>query len=329
MVPGGSVAQMIACQQMFGYVRTPMSVYAPGVLTERVREFTAGVDADYVAPDYRGFPRNLPAPTDDGLSTLEIRPHSRAKLEAVGKFSNAYSQALKNKGGTAYVDFFAGPGLLRDAVSKKLEWGTPQIPLQCPAPFNTVVLVEKDGGSSDALLSRVRTRARRGEHVVVINDSAEAAIDEVIRKVPNGAFALALVDPFRIEFSLDAVRRIATARRVDLILLFADGMDLKRNLDLAMAGDTAHAPRFNAAFGGDDWRGVVVAGEPVSRSAAKVIDLYKGKLRSIGFSHFGKPFVVKNSREVEVYQLLYATRADLGVRLWDECTRPQQMVFDF
>jgi three-Cys-motif partner protein len=300
------------------------------VVRERVREFTAGLDMAYEPPDHRGFPGNLLLPADDGLPILRIRPHSLAKLEAVGRFSNAYSTALKNSGHTAYVDLFAGPGLLRNAVSRKLAWGTPQIPLQCPVPFNTLVLVERDGESSDALLARVRVRARRGEHVVVINDAAEAAIDDVINKIPRGSFALALVDPFRIEFGLDAVRQMATAtgRRVDLILLFADGMDLKRNLDLAMAGAPAHAPRFNAAFGGLDWRGVVVAGEPASRSAGKLIRLYLEKLRSVGFTHFGEPFLVKNRREVEVYQLLYATRADLGVKIWNACTQQSQMVFE-
>jgi len=314
---------------MFGYVISPTYFYAPRVSGDRVREFTAQVDSAYVPPGTRRFPENLPKPEDDGLPVLEIRPHSLAKLRALGKFSNAFGTALKKVGRTAYVDFFAGPGLLRHEKSKELEWGSPQIPLQCPDPFGDVVLVERDGESADALLTRVRIRAKRGEHVVVINDAAESAIEDVISNIPKRSFALALVDPFRIEFRLDAIRQIAAARRFDLILLFADGMDLKRNLDLAMAGDRAHAPRFDAAFGGDDWRGVVVAGEPASRSAGKIIDLYVDKLRGAGFTHFGNPLVVRNSNEVEVYQLLYATRADLGVKIWNDCTEPAQLAFNF
>jgi three-Cys-motif partner protein len=300
----------------------------PAMRRARVREFTAAVDPKYVPPGHKGFPRDLPAPTHDGLPILDIRPHSLAKLEAIGGFSNGYSTALKNTGETAYVDLFAGPGLLRNAVSNQLVWGTPQIPLQCPAPFEDLVLVEKDGKCSDALLERVRLRARRGERVTVINDAAEAAIDDVITKIPRRSFVLTLVDPFRIEFSLEAIRRLARARRVDLILLFADGMDLKRNLDLAMAGDPAHAPRFDAAFGGADWRGLVIPGEPASRNAGRVKELYLNKLRGVGFTHFGKPFLVKNSRGPEVYQLLYATRAALGVRIWNACTQTPQMEFN-
>jgi three-Cys-motif partner protein len=298
------------------------------MLRTRIREFVADVDASYEPPDHKGFPGNLPAPTEDGLPILGIRPHSLAKLEAVARFSNAYSTALKNAGGRAYVDLFAGPGVLRNAVSKQLAWGTPQIPLQCPVPFDDLVLVERDTESADALTSRVRLRARRGEHVTVINDAAEAAIDDVITKIPRRSFALALVDPFRIEFSLDAVHRLVTARRVDLIMLFADGMDLKRNLELAMSGDPAHAPRFDSAFGGADWRDLVVRGEPAGRSAGKLRELYLERLRSVGFTHFGKPFLVKNSRGPEVYQLLYATRADLGVKIWNECTKSAQLEFE-
>jgi three-Cys-motif partner protein len=313
---------------MFGYVFSSPSFYAPQMSRARVREFIAKFDDSYKPPDHLGFPGNLPFPADDGLPILGIRPHSLAKLEAVGRFSNGYSTALKNSGGRAYVDFFAGPGLLRNEVSKQLAWGTPQIPLQCPVPFNDLVLVERDGESSDALIARARLRARRGEHVTVINDAAEAAVDEVISMIPQRSFALTLVDPFRIEFSLEAIRRLASARRIDLILLFADGMDLKRNLELAMAGDPAHAPRFDAALGGADWRAVVVSGEPAGRSAGKLRELYLRKLRSVGFTHFGKPFLVRNSRGPEVYQLLYATRADLGVKIWNECTQTAQMEFE-
>jgi three-Cys-motif partner protein len=294
----------------------------------RLRQFDAPIDAEYVPPAHKGFPGNLPSPADDGLPVLEIRRHSLAKLEAIGRFSNGYSTALKNTGHTAYVDLFAGPGLLRKAATKELVWGTPQIPLQCPVPFSAVVLVERDPDNSDALLERVRLRARRGERVTVINDAAEAAIDDVISMIPSHSFALTLIDPFRIEFSLDAIRKMATARRVDLILLFADGMDLKRNLELAIAGDPAHGPRFDSAFGGGEWRALVKAGEPPSRSAGKIKDLYVTKLRAFGFTHFGKPFLVHNSKGPEVYQLIYATRADLGVKIWNACTESPQMEFD-
>lgn len=294
-----------------------------------IREFMASVDPTYVPPDYRGFPGNLPSPPEDGLPVLEIRPHSLAKLDAVGRFSNAYSTALKNIGLTAYVDMFAGPGVLRLKGSNRLVCGTPEIAAQCPTQFGSLVFVERDTASSDSLLTRMYARAKRGEHVAVINDEAESAIGDVIDMIPRRAFALALVDPFRIEFSLDAVSRLARTRRVDLVLLFADGMDLKRNLDPALARDPAHAPRFDKAFGGGDWRDVVEVGESPSRSAAKLIELYLGKLRSIGFSHFGRPVVVRNRREVEVYQLLYATRAELGVRIWNDCTKKPQLGFDF
>lgn len=62
---------------------------------------------------------------------------------------------------------------------------------------------------------------------------------------------------------------------------------------------------------------------------AKLVDLYLRKLESIGFSHFGTPIVVKNRKELEVYQLLYATRADLGVQIWNDCTKKPQLAFDF
>ncbi len=295
----------------------------------KIVHFDAAWDPEYSPPSHRGFPDNLPQPALDGLPVLDIGEHSMVKLKAVGRFANAFSTALKNTDATAYLDLFAGPGLLRSRDNDQPLWGTPLIALQCPERFRKLVFVEMNPASAQALLKRAGQAARRGECVTVITALAEDAIPEVIAQLPPKSIVLTLVDPFRVEFSLNALRALTTARRVDLILLFADGMDLKRNLDLAMANDKAHAPRFDAAFGGADWRKVVVPHDPPGRSAARLRQLYVDRLKQLGFTHFGKDLPVKNSRGAELYVLLYASHVPLGAKLWDDCTRSSQTEFDF
>jgi three-Cys-motif partner protein len=282
------------------------------------------------APSFRGFPGNLPPPALDGLSTLTISPHTKEKLHAIARFCNAFSTALKKTAPTAYIDLFAGPGVLQLETSHDLVWGSPLLALQCPEPFKFLTYVEQNPERWAALCQRARRTACRGERVTVINGPAEGVLHEVLHHVPARSIAVTVVDPFRIEFSLAAVRTLAAGlQRLDLILLFAEGMDLRRNLSQVLAREGDHAGRYDAVFGGQEWRALVNLQEPPARNAGRLRDLYLHRLREVGFSRLGDPVTVKNTAGSQVYLLLYASRADLGVRLWNHCTRPDQMTFSF
>ncbi len=288
----------------------------------------APVDPGYVPTGHRGFPDNLDPPEPDGLPELEVKPHSLAKLRAVGGYSNAFTTALKKEGRpTAYLDLFAGPGLLRDKTTKELRWGTPQLALQCPARFVHMVLVERDATRAQALTLRVQKRARRGETVTVITDSAELCIAEVVLQVPRVAFALTIVDPFRLEVGAETLRELVVERRIDLIVLFPDGVDLKRNLDRALKGDPAHLPRFNAAFG-SNWHQEVDRWGSAGRDAARLQRLYLTQLGSLGLVHQGRPLQVRMTNGPEIYQLLFASRSGFAANLWNDCTKQPQMEFE-
>ena len=49
------------------------------MLGTRIRELVADVDASYEPPDHKGFPGNLPTPTEDGLPI----PEPSAQVEYV------------------------------------------------------------------------------------------------------------------------------------------------------------------------------------------------------------------------------------------------------
>ncbi len=294
------------------------------IVGERVRCFVAPSDESYRPPAFHGFPTTLPTVESDGLVTLKIRPHSLAKLEAVGRYCNAFARALKRRWATTYVDLYAGPGVL-ELEGGKLTWGSPMIALQCADPFNSLVLVEMQPQRANVLLQRARRIARRGEEVCIIQGEAEKTLDDVLRRIPVGSVALTLIDPFRLEFSLEAMATLAgSGKKMDLILLFAEGMDLRRNLQNAIRSAPG-SDRFDKVFGGPEWRDLVQPKNPPARNAVLLRKLYLDRLRRLGFDHLGREVVVKNSSNVPVYLLMYATRNPLGVRLWDSCTKSSQL----
>lgn len=291
-----------------------------------IRRFQADFDRSYQPPSYIGFPASLRAPADDGRPILKIKSHTAEKVRAVGKFLNAFSRIAEHHGPGVYVDLFAGPGILRLAESNHLLWGNALQALQCSSPFARLVFVERDSARCDALYTRARTVARRAEQVAVINGLAEDSIEAALNEIPNQSLVATLVDPFRLEFSLNAVTKLVRARRrLDLILLFAEGMDLTRNLRQAINGDVSHRRRFDSAFGGADWIQAVNLREPPSRNAGRLRALYLQRLREVGFSKTGNEIPIFNSLHRQVYVLLFASRSDLGIKLWNESTEGAQL----
>lgn len=283
----------------------------------------------FTVPPFRGFPANLARPESDGLPVLLIKSHTLEKQDRFARFCNAFSTALKKTAPTTYIDLFAGPGVLQLDRNDGLFWGSPLIAVQCPHPFHTLAFVERDPNRWEALRQRTRRLACRDETVVIVNGPAEDVLEELFQRVPRKSIAVTVVDPFRIEFSLAAVEKLAQGMpRLDLILLFAEGVDLQRNLRRSLE-DPAQGIRFDAVFGSSRWRQLVNLNEPAARNAGRLRDLYLECLRQAGFSRLGNHVAVKNAKGAQVYLLLYASRADRGVQLWNATTRSKQMDFAF
>jgi three-Cys-motif partner protein len=127
---------------------------------------------------------------------------------------------------------------------------------------------------------------------------------------------------------MDSIVRLAHhLPRLDLLLLFAEDMDLTRNLQQMLA-DLAKGQRVNAVLGDGSWRELYDPAKRDQHTARRVRELYVDRLKTrAGFKYVGEPFQVRNSKNVPLYVLLYATRHDLGLKLWTDITKPDQLSF--
>lgn len=271
--------------------------------------------------NFRGFPGSLSPPVDDSLPVLEIKPHTTAKLEALGRYCNAFSTALKQYP-TAYLDLYAGPGVAR-LDHGQLVWGSPLLALQCPQPFQTLVFVEQQADRFDALVQRTERMPGRGETVSILNAASEGSLPDVLARIPRRAMTLTVIDPFRLEFALESVEKLAKAiQALDLIILFADGMDLVRNAVSAINGDPVQARRLDAVFG-PSWRSHVKLGPPAAKIAATLRDLYTDRLRAMGLIEIGRTFEVQRDGGGQtLYRLIFASRHPRATQIWNATVRP-------
>src|SRR5438309_1134517 len=86
-----------------------------------------------------------------------------------------------------------------------------------------------------------------------------------------------------------------------------------------------HYRRCSATAHSNDWWDSVQLHEPASRNAGRLRKLYLEKLRAVGLPKIGNEISILNSRLRQVYVLLYATRSDLGRKLWNESTDSPQL----
>ncbi len=57
------------------------------------------------------------------------------------------------------------------------------------------------------------------------------------------------------------------------------------------------------------------------------IEFYKSRLMNLGYTNWGTPVSVKNTRGVELYRLLFASKDEkLSVKLWEDARKkgPEQ-----
>src|SRR5207253_6198420 len=80
-------------------------------------------------------------------------------------------------------------------------------------------------------------------------EDANSAVTEISRRMSLDSLALAVIDPTGLHFHFDSLQTLVRNRRVDLIYLFPDGMDVRRNLELYLAND-----RLDLVLGTSQWR---------------------------------------------------------------------------
>jgi three-Cys-motif partner protein len=103
---------------------------------------------------------------------------------------------------------------------------------------------------------------------------------------------LALIDGFGVECNWPTVQLLASCQRMDLIILFPQGMSINRNLK-QWAESESNA--LDAFFGTDEWRQIYRnAGGQANKCIRAFLDLYQRNLRDC----LKSPIRVPNSRSL-------------------------------
>lgn len=200
-----------------------------------------------------------------------------------------------------YIDLFAGPGRCVVRGTQEESEGSPLIALQYD--FTHFIFVETDKNCLAALKKRC-TNSTKANRIEYWNEDC----NEVARKLCPSGLSVAFIDPVGLDFKFDALQRLSTNKRIDLLMTIAIGIDVKRNFNRYCAAREA-SPLGQFLGPGANWDAL--------RDAADVFPEYKRLIGTLGFGtiqHTDIP--VQNDKQVLLYYLMFASRHPRGLDFW-------------
>ena len=269
-------------------------------------------------------------PEDDGLPIRSSREYVRYKLNALAIYLDITNTAMSRKPWYAryFIDLQAGPG--KNQVGNSVELGSPLIALTSKFPPEYFRFNEKDDVCNAALEKRAAASPLHGRIRIYRNDVNQivSVICDEIRMKDQQAktsgkwstFNIAFLDPQGLELHWATVEQLALINRMDLIINFS-------TQGLVRAIGNASYDAVDQFFGTDQWREIDEPhNNPVLRRRA-LIDFYRQRLAHFDY-HIdidpnlgGNDIAVNNSKNSQVYSMIFASKDELGDKFWSEAAK--------
>jgi three-Cys-motif partner protein len=289
-----------------------------------------------------------------------VHAYNSEKVRYWGRIVNTAARATKKAwaGRRGCIDLFAAEGFNRDVDTGELSWGSPLLALSVDDPFDFYFFNDADPDAAHTLAERIADPHLFGLSVFALDigsESAGAQARQIKGQLPLGPkvivstgdanetpvfvkmllpaweqrrYSIALIDPPGLDFTWDALGVLTLNERLDLLMLFAEDMDLQRNLGLYLGPSDNKADRY-FPYG---WRDVALKAMP--REGPALRQFYKAKLAAqLGYEHTAEfDPVIRNAKRSELYKLIFASKHKFGLKIWDEVNGPgtdPQLAFPF
>ena len=216
-----------------------------------------------------------------------------------------------------YIDMFSGPGVCQVTESGRIRRypGSSLLAAGCEKSFDTLLYIDEKKDLIEALEKRIE-RLGSAPEALFFNKDVNKIIEVLKGYIPPKSLSVVFIDPYSLQLSFESIRELTLGRQMDLIILFADRMDIGRNVEKYYY-DTSNSKLDNFLGSDADWRPEWDALQ--NREGLKVCelfaDIYLRQLEKIGFIHSRKKII--SGPLGPLYRLIYASRHELGLKFWD------------
>lgn len=279
-------------------------------------------------------------PEDDGLAVRRSHIWATVKLDYLSRYINVFETSMRKKWPIRnYIDLLAGPGKNLIMETEQTVLGSPLIALTTEHPFTGYYFVDANAHNVAALTERCSASMER-EHTYIFAGDCNVMVNSIVTALQADemrSLNLAFLDPEGLELQWTTVARLASIRKMDLIINYPEG-GLNRYMRKAVSMNTTTS--VDSFFGGREWRDIYLKYQRSSRTPLHrdLLDLYKGNLRGLGYQEvvrgdeIGDEPLMRNKKRGPQYRLIFASKHALGHDFWHAVTRRdvfgQKRLFD-
>jgi len=255
-------------------------------------------------------------PVDDGLPARPSNDYARYKLKALETYLQIAPTAVKNSNwrDMYFIDLQAGPG--KNRIETEILLGSPLLSLSLKQPFTQYRFNDMDAKMVEALQTRVSASPLK-DRVKIYNGDVNEVVDIVCDEIATrdkqfikgmwSCFNVAFLDPEGLELHWDTVAKLARMKRMDLIINIS-------TMGISRLEGVQQNERIDRFFGSTQWRDC--------NTRRELINLYRQQLEPFEYYIDENPELpfhdisFKNSKNSEVYRLIFASKHPLGDNFW-------------
>lgn len=253
----------------------------------------------------------------------QSQEYAKYKLKALSFYLEVTNTAMRDKWPIRYyIDLQAGPG--KNKIGNSVLLGSPLIALTSPYPATHIRVNELDPQLNKALQQRVHA-SPYADRVRIYQEDANKVVQDICDEISNpdinrASLNIAFLDPEGIELAWTTVEQLAKINRMDLIINFSTS-------GLVRAIGAGHVDAVNRFFGTDRWKEVDnTSDDPVKRRRS-LIDFYRSRLEVFNYkieidpNLGGNDIAVNNSKNSQVYSMIFASKHELGEKFWRKAAK--------
>jgi three-Cys-motif partner protein len=255
----------------------------------------------------------------DGLIVDIVGAWASEKHERLRKYIDA-ARAVRAKylpprgtGGAAYIELFSGPG--RSFVEDDNDFidGSPLVAVksarQSGTNFSDLHFNDIGAHNIHALRQRIGKLGRAANYY---SEEAEKAVDKITYALNPAGLHFAFLDPYNLEsLPFSIIQKLAALPKMNM-LIHVSIFDLQRNLRRYLQDGRV----LDAFMPG--WRGSVDLNTTDQAIRAGLLEHWRGLIGKLGTSTAEGIELVSGPRGQRLYWLVFVSRHDLGLKLWDD-----------
>jgi three-Cys-motif partner protein len=252
----------------------------------------------------------------DGLPATPVGVWAKEKHQRLAVYVEITREVRRKfvgptKAGATFIDVYCGAGRAFVRGTGEYIDGSPLVAWKAAVASNTgfseVFLNDQEESFVDAATKRLR---KLKAPVKPNHGSAEDFINNLLPKLNPAALHFAFVDPFGLELPFGLFRRLATLRRID-VLIHVSAMDLHRNW--ALYSKAQHSPLdvFNPG-----WRTRVQLAQADENARVAFVHDWVEQLKGLGFGGEVRFDLIRGLKNQPLYWLVLIAKHALAASLW-------------